>query len=241
MVSGPAGKDSAQTSQVCDSPPLLPLPNSCRYHHRWTHDRVLQVDEIIEKIYANMSACHLKNQNWKRAQETADKVGLRISSFLFFFLKNSPDGAWSQALAKNENNYKAMFRKGKALGEQGFFEKALKILEDLKTKNPSGMCPVRLGVWDPPWRGTFSTQIRSWSIKKLKDYGLSTMNARKCTNRRWKVPDVCQVYLNPIWLICERVLEQGREEGQYVISLGWWGQRSKAGLYRGNKGVTPSL
>ncbi|KAF9484411.1 TPR-like protein [Pholiota conissans] len=73
-----------------------------------------EVDEILEKIYANMSACHLKNQNWKRAAETADK-----------------------ALAKNENNYKALFRKGKALGEQGFFEKAVKILEDLKTKNPT--------------------------------------------------------------------------------------------------------
>ncbi|CAA7267065.1 unnamed protein product [Cyclocybe aegerita] len=73
-----------------------------------------EVDEIVEKIYANMSACHLKNQNWKRAEETANK-----------------------ALAKNESNYKAMFRKGKALGEQGFFEKALKVLEDLKTKNPS--------------------------------------------------------------------------------------------------------
>jgi len=73
-----------------------------------------EVDEIVEKIYANMSACHLKNQNWRRAQETAEK-----------------------ALAKNESNYKAMFRKGKALGEQGFFEKALKVLEDIKTKNPS--------------------------------------------------------------------------------------------------------
>ncbi|KAH9481583.1 Tetratricopeptide repeat protein 9A [Psilocybe cubensis] len=73
-----------------------------------------EVDDILEKIYANMSACHLKNQNWRRAVETADK-----------------------ALAKNENNYKAMFRKGKGLGEQGFFEKALKILEDLKTKNPT--------------------------------------------------------------------------------------------------------
>jgi pentatricopeptide repeat protein len=31
-----------------------------------------------------------------------------------------------------------MFRKGKALGEQGFFEKAEKVLEDLKTKNPTG-------------------------------------------------------------------------------------------------------
>jgi len=73
-----------------------------------------EVDDILEKIYANMSACHLKNQNWKRAVETADK-----------------------ALAKNESNYKAMFRKAKALGEQGFFDKALKILEDIKTKNPS--------------------------------------------------------------------------------------------------------
>ncbi|KAJ3515488.1 hypothetical protein NLJ89_g1718 [Agrocybe chaxingu] len=43
----------------------------------------------------------------------------------------------TEALAKNESNYKAMFRKGKALGEQGFFEKALKVLEDLKAKNPS--------------------------------------------------------------------------------------------------------
>jgi hypothetical protein len=34
-----------------------------------------QVDDIVEKIYANMSACHLKNKNWKRALETADKVG----------------------------------------------------------------------------------------------------------------------------------------------------------------------
>jgi len=73
-----------------------------------------EVDEIVEKIYANMSACHLKNENWQRALETANK-----------------------ALSKNENNYKAMFRKGKALGELGFFEKAEKVLEELKTKNPT--------------------------------------------------------------------------------------------------------
>jgi len=78
-----------------------------------------EVDEILEKIYANMSACHLKNQNWKRALETADK-----------------------ALAKNENNYKAMFRKGKALGEQGFFDKAVTVLEDLKKKNPTDITLV---------------------------------------------------------------------------------------------------
>ncbi|TFK18120.1 TPR-like protein [Coprinopsis marcescibilis] len=89
-----------------------------------------EVDELLEKIYANMSACHLKNQNWARAVDTADK-----------------------ALKKNENNYKAMFRKGKALGEQGFFEKAVKILEDIKKKNPTdvAICDqeiVRLRVID---------------------------------------------------------------------------------------------
>ncbi|KIK10190.1 hypothetical protein K443DRAFT_670815 [Laccaria amethystina LaAM-08-1] len=78
-----------------------------------------EVDEIVEKIYANMAACHMKNENWKRVVETADK-----------------------ALAKNENNYKAMFRKGKALGEQGFFEKSVKILEDLKSKNPTDAAAV---------------------------------------------------------------------------------------------------
>ncbi|EGN98899.1 hypothetical protein SERLA73DRAFT_181622 [Serpula lacrymans var. lacrymans S7.3] len=78
-----------------------------------------EIDEIIEKIYANMAACHLKQGNWKRVLETTDK-----------------------ALAKNENNHKAMFRKGKALGELGFFEKAEKILEELKKKNPSDAAMV---------------------------------------------------------------------------------------------------
>lgn len=41
----------------------------------WTLIQI-QVDDILEKIYANMSACHLKDQNWKRALETADKVQL---------------------------------------------------------------------------------------------------------------------------------------------------------------------
>ncbi|KAJ7650134.1 hypothetical protein FB45DRAFT_997268 [Roridomyces roridus] len=71
-----------------------------------------EVDEIVEKIYANMSACHLKNKNWKRAQETAEK-----------------------ALAKNEANYKAMYRKGKALMEQGYYERAETVFKDLKTKS----------------------------------------------------------------------------------------------------------
>ncbi|KAJ7067063.1 TPR-like protein [Mycena amicta] len=41
----------------------------------------------------------------------------------------------TEALAKDENNYKAMFRKGKALAEQGYFERAIKVLEELKKKS----------------------------------------------------------------------------------------------------------
>jgi hypothetical protein len=43
----------------------------------------------------------------------------------------------SQALTKNPNNTKAKFRKGKALGEMGYVEKALDVLEDL-LKNDDG-------------------------------------------------------------------------------------------------------
>jgi hypothetical protein len=44
----------------------------------------------------------------------------------------------SQALAKNENNHKAAFRKGKAQAELGYVEKAEKTLAELLKKNPSG-------------------------------------------------------------------------------------------------------
>ena len=40
----------------------------------------------------------------------------------------------------NPKNYKAMFRKAKALKEQGYFEKATKILEEImKDGDESGM------------------------------------------------------------------------------------------------------
>ncbi|KAE9405116.1 TPR-like protein [Gymnopus androsaceus JB14] len=72
-----------------------------------------EVDEFLEKIYNNMSACHMKVGNWKRTQETAEKV-----------------------LKKNDKNYKALYRKAKALAEQGYLERAYKVFEELKTKNP---------------------------------------------------------------------------------------------------------
>lgn len=76
---------------------------------------------MLEKIYANMSACHLKQENWQRCIETADA-----------------------ALAKNGENFKALFRKGKAYGELGFFEKAEPILLDLLKRNPAGECVLGL-------------------------------------------------------------------------------------------------
>jgi len=109
-----------------------------------------EVDDILEKIYANMSACHLKNLNYRRAVETADK-----------------------ALAKNENNYKAMFRKGKALGEQGFFDKALKVLEDLKKKNPTDATLVdqeiaRLRAIDDERERAHKKKMKGWLNKAEK-------------------------------------------------------------------------
>jgi len=43
-----------------------------------------------------------------------------------------------QVLSKNADNVKAKFRKGKAMGELGFFEKASKILEELLDANEKG-------------------------------------------------------------------------------------------------------
>jgi len=43
-----------------------------------------------------------------------------------------------QALSKNEANSKALFRKAKALGELGYFEKAETVLNEIKKVSPSG-------------------------------------------------------------------------------------------------------
>jgi len=107
-------------------------------------------DEMLEKVYANMSACHIKQENWKRALETADK-----------------------ALAINENNYKAIFRKGKALGEQGYFERAEKILEDLVKKNPSDTPVVnaelaRLRAADKERERQQNQKLKGWLNRESK-------------------------------------------------------------------------
>jgi len=103
-----------------------------------------EADQLIEKAYANMSACHIKRENWKRAQETAEK-----------------------ALAKNPKNYKAMFRRGKALGEQGYFERAEKILEELIKESPADAPAAttelkRLRVIDKERERVNNQKLRGW-------------------------------------------------------------------------------
>ena len=46
----------------------------------------------------------------------------------------------SQALEINDKNHKAQFRKAKALGALGYFDKAEPILTDLLYKNTAGKC-----------------------------------------------------------------------------------------------------
>jgi hypothetical protein len=41
-------------------------------------DTRTEADEMIEKIYSNMSACHIKNANWKRALDCAERVGCSL-------------------------------------------------------------------------------------------------------------------------------------------------------------------
>jgi tetratricopeptide (TPR) repeat protein len=110
-----------------------------------------QADQLIEKAYANMSACHIKRENWKRAQETAEK-----------------------ALAKNPKNYKAMFRRGKALGELGYFERAEKILEELIKESPAGELAA--------WAGTLLMSSKSDPSRDAQTRRLPPLNSRDCVS-----------------------------------------------------------
>jgi hypothetical protein len=42
-----------------------------------------EADEMVEKIYSNMSACHMKNGNWKRALDCAERVSSSIMACTF--------------------------------------------------------------------------------------------------------------------------------------------------------------
>lgn len=115
-----------------------------------------EVDDMLEKVHSNVAACHIKLGNWKRALEASDKT-----------------------LKKNEDNYKAMFRKGKALGELGYFEKAEKVLSELLKKNPSDEAAIkaemeRLNAMDKVREKEHSKKYKGFLNKeKAKTEGLS--------------------------------------------------------------------
>ncbi|KAG8982761.1 hypothetical protein FRB94_007968 [Tulasnella sp. JGI-2019a] len=72
-----------------------------------------EADVLLEKLQSNICACHIKNENWKRAVETANQI-----------LKKSPE------------NKKALLRKGKGLLGQGFTEKAVELFQTLEKQDP---------------------------------------------------------------------------------------------------------
>lgn len=72
MVTQPASTEDAKDGKVQEKTEVQ--LNAIR-----TFDMLMiaaQVDEMVEKIYSNMAACHIKNGNWKRAAEAAEKVGV---------------------------------------------------------------------------------------------------------------------------------------------------------------------
>ncbi|KIJ66980.1 hypothetical protein HYDPIDRAFT_174285 [Hydnomerulius pinastri MD-312] len=109
-----------------------------------------EVDTMLEKIYANMSACHLKAENWKRALDTAEK-----------------------AIAKNPANSKALFRKAKALGELGYFEKAEVVLTEVKKVAPNEAPMVdaelaRQRAADKERQKVHDQKMRGWLSREKK-------------------------------------------------------------------------
>ncbi|KAG1823943.1 uncharacterized protein BJ212DRAFT_1327240 [Suillus subaureus] len=113
-------------------------------------DVTTEADIILEKVYANMSACHIKQENWKRAVDTADK-----------------------ALGKNAANSKALFRKAKALGELGFFEKAETALNEIKkvAPNEAPMADAELArqkMMDRERQKVHDQKMRGWLSREKK-------------------------------------------------------------------------
>ena len=96
--------------------------------------RLSQLNIDLEKLHSNMSACNMKLGRWQRCIETADEVSL-FHPTRIRLVSHPP---FAQALKLNKDNTKALFRKAKAYGELGYFEKAEPIFLDLIRKTPSG-------------------------------------------------------------------------------------------------------
>lgn len=108
-----------------------------------------------------------------------------------------------------------MFRKGKALGELGFFEKASKVLNDLKTQNPPGMesAPIKEEIL-PKDLSTDAT-IADQEIARLKaiDDEKERVHKKKLKGTRCIVSSGTHITLTRL----VRLPQQGREEREQSL------------------------
>lgn len=61
-----------------------------------------------------------------------------------------------------------MFRKGKALGELGFFDKSVKVLEELMSKSPAGRLYLTCRIYPTCLMSILDAQMASAEIARLR-------------------------------------------------------------------------
>jgi len=117
-----------------------------------------EVEELLVKIYSNQAAVHIQKRNWQRAVETCDK-----------------------GLAKDSQNSKLLFRKGKALAELGHYEKGVKILKDLLQTAPEETAKINVEL-------AHQDALEKEREKKLKQKFKGFLNKEKNENVLSKDP-----------------------------------------------------
>ncbi|KAF8699205.1 peptidyl-prolyl cis-trans isomerase, partial [Rhizoctonia solani] len=85
-----------------------------------------EADELLEKIWTNMAACHLKGGNYKRVIELADKALKKARTYTLKLLSSN-----------TSTERKQLQSEAKAYAAQGYTEKAIDILEDLLKQDPN--------------------------------------------------------------------------------------------------------
>lgn len=108
-----------------------------------------------------------------------------------------------------------MFRKGKALGELGFFEKASKVLNDLKTQNPAGMQSTPITEDISPQVFPTDATIAEQEIARLKaiDDEKERVHKKKMKGTRYIVGSGKHIILTRL----VRLPQQGREEREQSL------------------------
>ncbi|KAG0234775.1 hypothetical protein BGW42_006238 [Actinomortierella wolfii] len=92
--------------------PMMAVATANQQNPPVSDEQKKQIKTQLAVVYANMAACHLKNQNWKRAIETA-----------------------TTALKHDETNTKAKFRRAQAKIQEGNLSSAQQDLASLDQKD----------------------------------------------------------------------------------------------------------